>query len=292
MTLENIEYRIIKKLGILNYLNISKYIYYKNKKINIPVINSIGYPNLFLKPTWISLLIQELFIDNEGAFVDVGANIGQTLIAVKMADCSICYIGFEPSASCCYYLKILIKNNKFTNCHVYNFALSNSLHEAFLETNGEADPTGSLIQKLRPNFFNQRDSVFALDYDRLNIEQKISYVKIDVEGGELEVLMGMQKLIDQNRPYIFCEILDSFSENVLEFTQQRANKVCTLLKIENYSIVQLVQNEATDQIVSFVEIDIVQIKQWDKNSLKLNDYIFFPTERQQAITQILMKICQ
>ena len=290
--LENLEFRILRKLRLLNFLNLSKSILFKGNRINVPIINSLGYPNLFLKPNWLSILIDEFFTEPNSSFVDVGANIGQTLMAVKMASHPIQYVGFEPSVSCCYYLKMLIRDNKFTDCHVYNFALSNNLHEAVLETNGEADPTGSLVEKLRPSFFTQRDSVFALDYDRLNLKGKVSCIKIDVEGGELEVLMGMHDLIKQNRPYIICEILDSFSDDVLAFTQQRATQVCELLKAQNYSIIQIVQNEKTDQVVSFNVIDTVQIRQWDKNSLKLNDYIFFPTERQHTVTNIFAEICR
>lgn len=292
MTLTNLDFRILRKLNLLNYLNVAKRISYGGHNLVVPVLNGVGYPNLFLKPNWLSALINELFdADGEG-FIDVGANIGQTLMAVKTANRQIQYVGFEPSVSCCYYLKRLIRANGFTDCQVYNFALSDELKETVLETNGEADPTGSIVTALRPAFFTKRESVFSIDHDRLHLDQTITCVKIDVEGGELETLMGMQTLISRDRPYIICEILDSFSDDVLVFTQERADRVCQLLCKQGYSIIQIVQNEETDRMVSFNEIDAISIRQWRKESLQLNDYIFYPSEKQTHIVEILTKLCR
>jgi FkbM family methyltransferase len=271
-------------------MNITKRISFEGQSVNIPVISGLGYPNIYLVPGWFSRIANELFTDSGQTFIDVGANIGQTLIAVKSAGKDIQYVGFEPDTSCCHYIKKLIHINHFENCLVYNFGLSDRLKEGFLETNVEADPTGSLVQELRPNFFHQRESVFSLAYDSLNFDKKVGCIKIDVEGGELEVLMGMQKLISEDRPYILCEILDSFSQDVLAFTQQRADQVCSILKDHQYSIIQLVQSESTDRIVAFTELDVVTIKQWKPDSLLFNDYIFFPEQKRDRVIQMLTKL--
>jgi FkbM family methyltransferase len=291
MTTENLQFRILRKLKILNYINLHKRIFFAKKQVSIPVIGGLGYPNIFLKPNWLTGIVGALFVSDDQVFIDVGANIGQTLIAVKSIGSEIQYIGFEPDASCCHYLKKLIQMNGFQNCHVYNFALSDRLKEDFLETNGEADPTGSLVHGLRPNFFLQRRSVFSQAYDSLNLNKNVSCVKIDVEGGELEVLLGMQRLIDENQPYIICEILDSFSDDVFAFTQKRADQVCEILQKNNYCIIQLVQNEKTDRIVSFREIGKVTVKQWTSESLLLNDYIFFPASKRDELAAVLKRLC-
>ncbi len=139
--LNNIPLRILRKLKLLQYINISKQISFENHSITIPVINELGYPNVYLKSGWFSKIANELFTGDGQTFIDVGANIGQTLIAVKSIDKNIQYIGFEPDASCRYYIKKLIQHNHFEHCLVYNFGLSDRLKEDFLETNGEADPT-------------------------------------------------------------------------------------------------------------------------------------------------------
>ncbi len=291
MTLKHIDFRVLKKLQLLKYLNVAKNISFNEHKLVIPVLNGLGYPNLFLKPNWLYSIINELFETDGEGFVDVGANIGQTLIAIKTANRRIQYIGFEPSVSCCYYLKTLINKNNFDNCRVYNFALSSELKEMVLETNGEADPTGSTVSALRPSFFKQRESIFSIDHDRLHLEQKVTCIKIDVEGGELETLEGMQNLIRRDRPFILCEVLDSFSDDVLTFTQERADKVVQILVRQDYSIIHIVQDAETEQIVSFNEIDVIKITQWRQESLQLNDYIFYPSEKRPIIRRVLTKIC-
>lgn len=287
----HIGFRLLRKVNLLRYLNVSRSIGFAGRNVIIPVINGLGYPNLFLKPNWLYSLINHFFTTAGEGFVDVGANIGQTLVAVKAANQSIQYMGFEPSVSCCYYLKNLIQANGFVDCRVHNVALSDTLKQTILETNGEADPTGSIVTALRPAFFSRRESVFSIDHDRLPTEHKITCVKIDVEGGELETLLGMQILIARDRPYILCEILDSYSADVLAFTQRRADRVGELLRQHRYNIIQLAQNEATDQIVSFNEIDTIRIEQWRKESLQLNDYIFYPQERWQYVINLLTQLC-
>lgn len=290
MNTKHIIDRIFRKLKVLPYLNVTRTILFAGHAIEIPIMNEVGYPNLFLEPNWLYPLINNFFTADGEGFVDVGANIGQTLIAIKAANRQIRYVGFEPSVICCFYLKKLIEANTFSDCQVYNFALSDSLKETVLETNGEADPTGSIVTALRPLFFSRRESVFSIDYDQLLTEQKITCVKIDVEGGELETLQGMQTLISRDRPYILCEILDSFSADVLLFTQQRVDEVCTLLQKHAYAIIQLVQDNTTNKIISFNEKRAIHITQWCKESLQLNDYIFYPVEKRTHIIDILTKL--
>ena len=49
------------------------------------------------------------------------------------------------------------------------------------------DSRASLISSLRPNFFTEKEFVLALDYQSFYLEEKIGFVKIDVEGAEYEV---------------------------------------------------------------------------------------------------------
>ena len=289
--LSHFEFRLLRKTGALPYLNLAKRIRYGKTIIRIPVVNSLGYSNLYLKPTWLTPLLDELY-KSTGGLIDVGANVGQTLIAVKSSRCSIQYVGFEPDVQCCFYIKKLILANKFTSCYVFSVALTNAIHTAVLEANVGVDPTASLVKGLRPGFFSQQESVFALDYDSLPLNQSIKCIKIDVEGGELETLLGMKQLIGRERPVILCEVLDSFSDEVFQFTQGRTDEVCTFLNGLDYAVIQLIQNEATNQILSFVEVDWIRLRQWTEKSPRYNDYVFCPLEKRAFIVDVLDKLCQ
>ena len=104
----------LKKLKILALLNFHlKINLFKNKKTyNIPIINGIGLNNLLLKDDHIVNSIREVLKLQKGCFLDIGANIGQTLLQLHSINSEIKYIGFEPNTDCVSYIKKLLKLNK------------------------------------------------------------------------------------------------------------------------------------------------------------------------------------
>lgn len=53
-------------------------------------------------------------------------------------------------------------------------------------------------------------------------DEPIGIVKIDVEGGELEVLRGLQGTLARHRPLVVCEILPTYDENTEGGSMRRA----------------------------------------------------------------------
>jgi hypothetical protein len=60
-----------------------------------------------------------------GVFVDVGANLGQTLIEFWLIDSGNSYIGFEPNEACIEYLETLININSLDGCKIIPVGLFN-----------------------------------------------------------------------------------------------------------------------------------------------------------------------
>lgn len=146
-----------------------------------------------------------------GAVLDVGANLGQTLLNVCATHATQPYFGFEPNPACVAYLNQIIAINRLQGCTIVPVGLSEKagllrLHVA----PGDVDPAGTLIPTLRPNQPRavQWVPVFPLDEIVSKIRaEPVSFVKIDVEGSELEVLCGMKGVLSRNRPPILCEVL-------------------------------------------------------------------------------------
>jgi hypothetical protein len=67
----------------------------------------------------------------------------------------------------------------------------------------------------RPDFFKQSIGIGCDTGDSvvndMNI-QKVSVIKIDVEGHEYHVLRGFERVVSGHRPYILVEILGALSE--------------------------------------------------------------------------------
>ena len=203
------------------------------------------------------------------------------MLRVKSISPNSNYIGFEPNSTCTSYSQQLIKLNNFSHCIIYNCALSNRVQNLVLEKTLVDDCRASVVSSLRPDYFNEVEYVLALDYQSYFIDKNISFVKIDVEGGEYEVLVGMKSAIEKYQPVITCEVLDSHNQEVLEFTQQRATLVSEFLSSINYRIIQLQTNNS--RIVSFKQIDSINIKQWTPASYGLNDYLFYPLKSEDII---------
>jgi FkbM family methyltransferase len=284
--MQKFKYYLVKTLQKLNLLksfnfNLSKTI--NSVKVKIPFINGSGLTNLVFKEDWLDTIIDK-FINNESTtFIDVGVNVGQTLLRVKTKFSEINYLGFEPNSTCTSYAQKLIKMNLFSNSIIQNCALTDKVQNLVLEKTAVDDPRASVIKDLRPDYFEEKEFVLSLDYDSFYLDQKICFVKIDVEGGELEVIKGMKLSLKKHKPIIVCEVLDSHDKSVFEFTQKRATQLSDLLHSINYSIIKLETSSVLNKLVSFDKVETIILKQWTPKSYDLNDYLFYPEDIEQEV---------
>ena len=151
------------------------------------------------------------------------------------------------------------------------------------------DVRATIVPELRPGYFVKEEQVLSLNYDDFYQDYKIAFVKIDVEGAELDVLTGMKNSLIKYKPIIVCEVLDSHDESVLEFTQHRASELSSFLHNIGFELIQFETNNA-HEIIAFTKIDSISIKQWTTESYNLNDYLFYPSERELEIFQKLNQI--
>ena len=144
--------RVLNKIGLLHRINIFPKLQIKKKSIIIPVINKIGYNNLFLSEMWMIRLLESVLPLAKGSFVDIGVNLGQSLIKLRSLDQKRQYIGFEPNPSCVFYVEKLIKVNSFENTLVIPVGLSDKtdvLHLNLYSENNSVDSSGSIIKDFR-----------------------------------------------------------------------------------------------------------------------------------------------
>lgn len=169
---------------------------------NIINISGSGEPNL--------RLVIERLLSRPGAFVDVGANLGQTLGKVLEVDRDRAYIGFEPQIAACFYLNRFIRDNGLHSARVLPIGLSSKSGLREFYSLGDADPMASLEQSAR-----HLDETIVLTrrgdevLQELGISQ-IAAIKIDVEGAELEVLHGLSETLSELQPPVIFEMLPNF----------------------------------------------------------------------------------
>jgi FkbM family methyltransferase len=115
--------------------------------------------------------------------VDIGANVGDLLLYFPI---DIRYIGLEPSPEEFKLLKL----NSGINCGVFNnAAIDKNRLVSFYVNSEEAD--SSIFE---PPSHSKMINVQGIRLDSL-IKEKVKLLKIDAEGGELEVLIGCENIL-------------------------------------------------------------------------------------------------
>jgi len=189
---------------------------FDRQRIRVPILLGNGVQLLAMGERWMLAVLRSVLALRSGTFVDVGANLGQTLLKVKLIDPGRRYCGFEPNPQAYHYLTELIRQNGFANCRLYPVGLAATTHVATLFSKADVDPSASIVAGFRrPARYSRSHpiAVFAGDAVAGELGDEVAVVKIDVEGGELEVLQGLHGTVARHRPFIFCEILPVFDSD-------------------------------------------------------------------------------
>lgn len=145
-------------------------------------------------------------------FFDVGANVGVfTLLAAKRLRDG-CVHAFEPSSMHLFKMHNNIKLNGFRNIVVNPIALSNTASHRtlyFPKGTGLLQNTGmaTLFEGLFTDYTAEHVQANRLDdYVIEQILTRVDVLKIDVEGSELDVLIGGVRTLDRFKPVIVMEV--------------------------------------------------------------------------------------
>jgi FkbM family methyltransferase len=140
--------------------------------------------------------------------VDVGCNVG--LYASILARRTARTIAFEPHPGNAAYLREL----RIRRCEIVEAAVSDASGRQVLRVPVEGDVEMHALGAIRgnethvPSTVQYDVEVVTLDSflpPRLNASERIGFIKIDVEGHELDVLRGANKIIDAHRPILLVE---------------------------------------------------------------------------------------
>ncbi len=152
-----------------------------------------------------TLSILDRFLREGDVFVDVGAYVGFfSLYASYKVGNSGEVICFEPNPESYKVLMENLKINGINNVRAFNFALGSK--ECFLELtmpHGKT-PSESTLMEEEGKKFKVKVVRFDDIINELGIE-RVSMIKIDVEGWENEVIGGMIKTIEKFKPIILVE---------------------------------------------------------------------------------------
>jgi len=189
-------------------------------------------------------------------FIDIGANIGLVTLGVKQLlkinnkpDFIRKYHCFECNVETFGYLKYNISEHN--NVTTYNFGISDKAQignmsinnfnygNNFVKTIYDDEKDG--CKTIKNNFekngdyitdYNTFVSFFPLDFFINIFENRVSVIKIDVEGFEDNVLSGAKHFLEKHKPTIIVEI-----------NEENLTKIKELMKSYNYDCKGLINGE-------------------------------------------------
>lgn len=173
--------------------------------------------------------------------IDAGTHRGEILDELLKSAPRGLHFGFEPIP---FLFSILEKKYEgAANCKIYKIALSDKKGVAsfnYVLTN----PAYSGLKKRKYDRKNERDTILEVQTDLLDHlvppDIKIAFIKIDVEGGEMAVLKGAQRILAESRPVIVFEfgiggsdIYGSTPEKLFDFYLERNYRISLLQSFVN-----------------------------------------------------------
>ena len=208
--------------------------------------------------------------------VDLGANIGYfTLILAKLVGPTGHVFAFEPDPRNLVLLKKNVEYNNYKNITIIPKAVSNVNDKCALYVGQKSFGQNTIYkpEKTRTQKFVPTDSeTIRLDdfFKMNNLLDKISFIKMDIEGAEVLALSGMKKILKLNKNIkIFTEVeisyledagssydqfIDLLTEN--NFTLSLAdNRSETLIKVNRSQLEKILNDEGSVNIFCVRELN-------------------------------------
>jgi FkbM family methyltransferase len=150
-----------------------------------------------------NLFYAQKLVKSPDLVLDIGANIGQEMLCYT--DWAKRIISFEPNPVTFEVLEKNVSQNDIRNVRLERVGVGSTAAKAFIHIVRSNE--GRSYVTAAPTKVSHEIEIVAIDDFSIG-EGKVDFVKMDVEGFELEALKGMKKLIDKHSPVFQIEALD------------------------------------------------------------------------------------
>jgi len=180
---------------------------------------------------------------DKGLILDIGANIGQTSLwmanELKMAGVEI--IAIEPFPSTFQKLLYNINLNHFKNITPINIAFGNS--DSKLQMEGSSSNSGAFRVNTSSKSENFVEVYQSTIDNYFNTDKRtITFIKIDVEGFEYNVIKGAENTIKKYYPIMYIEI------NNENLKSQNSSALDLLNLLRNYGYNSILKSDSLSEI--------------------------------------------
>lgn len=211
---------------------------FRSLQTHLPFLQSARFQMRFLLRKMLQKSHEEDFdalsilkLKKDALFLDIGANRGEAIQSVLLKyphNCRI--IGFEPNPAVFKQLKGLYGNDPRIELHNIGLGADNNQYSLFIPYYRKwmFDGLASFDRAEAESWLRKR--LWQYKEDLLSIKEELctvkrlddfnlvpDFIKIDVQGFELEVLRGAEKTIFQHRPIL---LIETASERVMTFLKK------------------------------------------------------------------------
>ena len=202
----------------------------------------------------VRIILSEMVHETTPFCVDIGANIGATLMQIKLAKPGSEVYCFEPSSRFRDILKRNIEVNDWPGIHVTNLGLSDKAQHLTLYSN---EITASVVTKEYDNhtfFFQQKIDATTFDL-YWEDKERLDFIKSDTDGYDYTILQGAAKTLSKFKPLLFFE----FQVSQIVPNGQRPEDFIDFLIGLGYNKFLLFNNFGTPLAISKDARDIMRI---------------------------------
>lgn len=154
--------------------------------------------------------VLELIPKLNGLYVDVGANIGNHSVYFAKYLSSSGVVAIEPHPEYCKIIKKNAEQNS-GDVKVVHSACSDKPSTGYLvNKHAESAPNncGNYQLFLEPQEDPEQFEIPVQRLDDIIAQDEVGFIKIDVEGGEFEVLKGARSILTEYHPWLLIECKD------------------------------------------------------------------------------------
>ena len=155
------------------------------------------------------------YIKKGDVVIEAGANLGsETLLLSKMVGNGRVY-GFEPNPYTFERLSINVAINNLENVKVFDIAMGESDGNISFNIYPKGFCNPGMSSKYMETSLTRKIDVVQKTLDTFVKEQNIetvNFLKMDIQGAEMDLLMGASATISKHKPTIFLEALILFND--------------------------------------------------------------------------------
>ena len=165
------------------------------------------------------------FVQRGDNVLAVGANVGaHALFLSRLVGEQGRVLAFEPlPPNVDGFRETIRKRSRIPNIRIFQTAVGNpgdTSQTAVIHAPGDDLTQASLqVQKAGSWEASRKQRKFTVPLTSLDGEKEvralrsIDFIKIDVEGGELDVLMGARAILLKEHPLVYCEVYEKWAES-------------------------------------------------------------------------------